>query len=65
MPFKTVLESSLEITKVKKMPNKITTITARVEIMELPNPCILPAIKIVAIAIKKGNLPITRNKIIC
>lgn len=49
---------------VKKIPNKITKITAMVEIMELPIPCILPEIKIVAIAIRRGNLPITRNKAI-
>lgn len=47
------------------MPNKMTKITAMVEIMEAPNPCILPAIKMVAMAMRKGNLPITRYKIIC
>lgn len=59
-----VLESNLEIPKVNKIPNKITKITAKVDTMEAPNPCIVPAIKIVLIAIKKGNLPVTRNKII-
>lgn len=59
-----VLDSSLEMTSVKKIPNKITKTTAMVEIMEALNPCILPAIKIVAIEIKKGNLPITRDKVI-
>lgn len=59
-----VLDSNLEMPKVKKIPNKITKITANVEIKVAPRPCILPAIKIVAIAIKKGNLPITRNKVI-
>lgn len=59
-----VLDSSLEMSSVKKIPSKMTKITAMVEIMEAPNPCILPAIKIVAMAIKKGNLPITRDKVI-
>lgn len=59
-----VFDNSLEMIKVKKIPSKITKITAMVEMMEAPNPCILPAIKIVAMAIKKGNLPITRNKAI-
>lgn len=43
----------------------MTKITAIVAMIELPKPCILPEIKIVAIAIKKGNLPIAGNKIIC
>lgn len=46
------------------MPSKITKITAMVEMMEAPNPCILPAIKMVAMAMRKGNLPIARHKII-
>ena len=59
-----VFDNILEISKVKKIPNNITKMTARVETIEAPNPCIVPAIKIVLIAIKKGNLPVTRNKII-
>lgn len=50
--------------RVKKIPNKITKTTAMVEIIDAPKPCILPAIKIVAIVIKKGNLPVAGNKII-
>ena len=42
----------------------MTNITASVDIIEAPNPCIPPAINIVAIEIRKGNLPVTRNKII-
>lgn len=42
----------------------ITKITEIVDKIELPKPCLLPAIKIVLIAIKKGNLPIARNEVI-
>lgn len=59
-----VFDNILEISKVKKMPNNITKITAMVETKEAPNPCMVPAIKMVATDIKKGNLPITRNKVI-
>ncbi len=59
-----VLDNSLETTNVKKIPSKITKITAKVETIEAPKPLILPAIKIVAIAIKKGKRPVTRDKII-
>lgn len=58
------MDNILEITKVKNIPNNITKITAIVETNEAPKPCIVPAIKIVAIDIRKGNLPVTRNKII-
>lgn len=64
MPFKIVFDNILEISKVKNIPNNITNITAIVETNEALNPCIVPAIKIVAIDIRKGNLPITRNKVI-
>ena len=60
-----VFDNILEINNVKNIPNKITKITATVERIELPIPWILPAIKIVAIAIKNGNLPVTRYKVIC
>lgn len=49
---------------VKKIPNKITKMTAMVETSEAPNPCIVPAMKMVAIDIRKGNLPVARNKVI-
>lgn len=59
-----VLDNNFETSNVKKIPSKITKITAKVETIELPKPCILPAIKMVEMAIKKGKRPITRNKII-
>lgn len=65
IPFKIVLDNILETTKVRKIPSKITKITVIVDKIEAPNPCIVPAIKIVAIDIKNGNLPVTRYKIIC
>ena len=60
-----VLDKNFEIAKVKKIPKIITKTTAMVETIVLLKPCILPAMKIVLIAIKKGNLPIARNKAIC
>lgn len=59
-----VLDSSLEIPSVKKIPNKMTKMTARVEMKVAPKPCILPAIKILAMAIKKGNLPLQGTKLL-
>ena len=59
-----VFDNNFEIIKVKKIPIKITKITVMVETREAPNPCILPAIKIVAMAIRKGNLPITWYKVV-
>ena len=50
---------------VRNIPNNITNITAIVDRIDAPIPCIEPAINIVAIAIKKGNLPITWNKVVC
>lgn len=58
-----VLDNRLEIIKVKNMPSKMTRMTARVEMIEAPSPCILPATKIVAIEIKKGNLPLQGTKL--
>ena len=45
------------------MPKSITKITAIVDTIEAPNPYIVPAIKMVAIAIKKGNLPLQGTKL--
>lgn len=59
-----VFDNSLETIKVKKIPSIMTKITAKVETIVLPKPCILPAINIVEIAIKKGKRPVARNKII-
>lgn len=64
MPFKIVFDNILETIKVRNIPNNITKITARVDTKEALNPCIVPAIKIVATEIRKGNLPITRYKTI-
>lgn len=64
MPFNNVFERIFDITSVKNIPNIITNITTNVESNEAPNPFIVPATKIVEIVIKKGNLPITWNKII-
>ena len=46
------------------MPNNITKITAIVDTTEAPNPCIVPAINIVAIDIRKGNLPLQGTKLL-
>lgn len=46
------------------IPNTITKITAKVETIEAEKPWRVPAIKMVAMAIRKGNLPIARNKVI-
>ena len=59
-----VFDNNFEIIKVKKIPIKITKITVMVETREALNPCILPAIKMVAMAMRKGNLPITRYKVV-
>lgn len=59
-----VLDNSLEMMRVKKMPNKMTQITAIVEIIEALKPCILPAMKMVLMAIKKGNLPLHGTKLL-
>ena len=60
-PFKIVLERILDTIKVINIPRKITSITVSVDNIEEKNPLYVPAIKIVAIDIRKGNLPITRN----
>lgn len=64
MPFRIVFDNNFEMSRVKTIPKRITKITAIVEIMVLLKPCILPAIKIVAIAIKKGNLPLQGTKLL-
>ena len=43
--------------------NEITKITDMVETREAPKPCIVPAIKIVAMDIKNGNLPLQGTKL--
>lgn len=63
-PFNIVFESILDTNSVKNIPKSITKITASVDTSDAFNPCIVPAIKILAIVIKKGNLPVARNKVI-
>ena len=57
-PFRSVLESIFDINKVITIPTKITKTTTKVDIIELEIPENLLAIKMVAIDIKKGNLPL-------
>ena len=45
IPFKIVLDKIFEIIKVKNIPNKITKITAIVDTIVAPKPCIVPANK--------------------
>ena len=63
MPFKIVLESILEIINVQNIPSNITNMTLIVDIIEAPKPCIVPAIKMVAIDIRNGNLPLQGTKL--
>ena len=59
-----VLDNNLEMAKVIKIPNSITKNIAKVETIVDQIPRLVPAINIEAIVIKKGNLPVTRDKII-
>lgn len=59
-----VLDNILDTNNAKNIPIKITNITVRVEIIETPNPCMVPAIKTVAIVIRKGNLPLHGTKLL-
>ena len=59
------MDKIFEISKVIKIPNNITNNTASVDIKDPFKLITFPAIKIVAIEIRKGNLPITRYKIVC
>ena len=58
IPFKTVCDNIFEMTNVIKIPSKITSKTVRVDKIDAPKPIPNPPIKIVAIVIKKGNLPL-------
>ena len=64
IPFSIVLESILEINKAQKIPKIMTNITARVETTEAPIPCIVPAINILEIEIRNGNLPLQGTKLL-
>lgn len=64
-PFKRVLDNILEINSVNIIPKTIIKITASVDMIDDKIPVKYSPIKIVAIVIKKGNLPVARNKCIC
>ena len=64
MPLSIVLDNILETSNAQNIPSSITNITLRVDIIDAPNPCIVPAIKIVAIEIKNGNLPLQGTKLL-
>ena len=66
IPFNIVFDKILDIINVKHIPNIITMITAIVDNIEdriLFPPAYAPAIKIVAIDIKNGNLPLHGTKL--
>ena len=57
--FNIVLDNIFDINNVIPIPNNITIITAIVDKIDAPIPCIVPATNIVAIVIRNGNLPVT------
>ena len=66
IPFNIVFDNIFDITSVKNIPNIITTITANVDNIDAKNPfppANAPAINIVAIVIKNGNLPLHGTKL--
>ncbi len=64
IPLSIVLERILDTANVRKIPNKINSKTHIVDTKEEIELAKKLPIKIVAIVIKKGNLPITWNKVI-
>ena len=64
IPFKIVFDKILDITSVIIIPRIIIPITAIVDIIEEPIPPIVPAINIVAMVIKNGNLPLHGTKLL-
>ena len=64
IPFKIVFDKILDITNVIIIPRIITPITAIVDTIEAPIPLIVPAINIVAMVIKNGNLPLHGTKLL-
>ena len=58
IPFNIVLDNIFEIIRLARIPNIITATTISVDKIDAPIPCIVPAINIVDIVIKNGNLPI-------
>ena len=64
IPLRIVLDKSLDIISVIMIPKRTTKTTVSVDKTDDHMPNVVPAINIEAIVIKKGNLPITRNKVI-
>ncbi len=64
IPFNIVLDKILDITKVIIIPRIITNMTAIVDTIDAPIPPIVPAINIVAMVIKNGNLPLHGTKLL-
>ena len=64
IPFSIVFDKILDMNNVNIIPNMITPITVSVAKID-ENPPYVPAINMVAIDIKKGNLPVTWNKVVC
>lgn len=58
IPFNIVFDSIFEIIRLANIPKIITATTISVDKIDAPIPCIVPAINIVDIVIKNGNLPI-------
>ena len=61
IPFNIVFDNIFEIIRLAMIPKIITVTTISVDKNDAPIPCIVPAINILAIVIKNGNLPITWN----
>lgn len=59
IPFNIVFDRIFDIISVSSIPNSITRITERVDIIEAVIPDAVLAINIVAIVIRNGNLPVT------
>ena len=64
IPFKIVFDKILDITNVIIIPRIITNMTAIVDTIDAPIPPIVPAINIVAMVIKNGNLPLHGTKLL-
>ncbi len=64
IPLRIVLDKSLDIISVIIIPITTTKTTVSVDKIDDHIPNVLPAINIEAIVIKKGNLPVARNKVV-
>ena len=58
------MDNILEISKVRYIPNNITKSTQIVERIDAPIPVAMLPIKILAIVIKNGNLPLQGTKLL-